>query len=83
MDYQQTKFQQGKQYSTNDWFTGALHIYRCISRTETTVKLSAVFYEKDGDHEIQPKTFDILNDNGREYILLYEYKGMQNRIYAE
>lgn len=76
------KFEEGKIYQISDWFTGGIHCYQCISRTETTVTFSAIYHKADGDHEIEPKTFDILTENRNEYILFYEYHGHENRMYA-
>lgn len=75
-------FEVGKIYRTTDWFTGGIHIYKCTERTGDTVTLAAVYYEMDGMHIIQPETFEIQKDE-KEYVVLYCYKGHENRIYAD
>ena len=76
------RFQPDAMYENTDWFTGGLHTYKCISRTENTVTLSAIYDEVDGLHVIPPETFDIRSDEDGEYVLFYTYHGEENRMYA-
>lgn len=63
------KFKVNAKYEKTDWFTGGVHIYRCISRTENTVTMSAIYDEIDGVHVQKPETFDIQKaDNGEQNI---------------
>lgn len=77
-----TRFNPGDKYENVDWFTGGVHTYKCISRTENTVTLSAIYDEIDGLHVVPPETFDIRSDEDGEYILFYTYYGEENRMYA-
>lgn len=76
------RFQQDAMYENTDWFTGGIHTYKCVSRTENTVTLSAIYDEIDGLHVIPPETFDIRKDEDGEYVLFYTYHGEENRMYA-
>lgn len=76
------KFKANAKYENTDWFTGGIHTYKCISRTENTVTLSAIYDEIDGLHVVPPETFDIRKDEDGEYILFYTYHGEENRMYA-
>lgn len=76
------KFKANAKYENTDWFTGGMHTYKCVSRTENTVTLSAIYEEIDGVHEIPAETFDIRSDEDGEYVLFYTYHGEENRMYA-
>lgn len=76
------RFQQDAMYENTDWFTGGIHTYKCVSRTENTVTLSAIYDEIDGLHVVPPETFDIRSDEDGEYVLFYTYHGEENRMYA-
>lgn len=76
------RFQTDAMYENTDWFTGGIHTYKCVSRTENTVTLSAIYDEIDGLHVIPPETFEIRKDEDGEYVLFYTYHGEENRMYA-
>lgn len=64
-------------------FTGGSHMYKVISRTKTTLQCERIYYEMDGIHK-GTEDFEIHKDeNGREYIVLWEYKDHKGIHYAE
>lgn len=71
------RFQIGKQYITNCWFTGARQLY--VYEGGNLFKVIA--NELDGSHE-RKEEHEICTDENGEYILLYEYHGHEKRLYA-
>lgn len=64
-------------------FTGGSHEYKVISRTETVLHCERIYYEIDGTHK-GIENFEIHKDeNGKEYIVLWTYRGEEGRHYAE
>ena len=76
-------FEVGQEFETTSIFTGGSHIYKIVSRTETVIHCERVYYEIDGTHKGTEK-FDVhADENGREYIVLWEYQGAEGREYAD
>ena len=76
-------FQPGKSYISTDWFTGGVHYYTCISRTDDTVTFSIVCHEADGIHDAVPETFRVFSDDEKEFVVIYTYQDNENRMYAD
>lgn len=75
-------FEVGSKYTNTCWFSGGSSEYTVVSRTENTVTFSQLANELDGVHNTE-LTYDVnVDENGIEYILLYEYHGHENRIYS-
>lgn len=77
------QFKVGNTYSVSDWFTGGTHRYKCISKSDNTVRFSVIQDEMDGVHSMGEKEFQIQVESETEYVLIYEYKGHENRLYAK
>ena len=76
-------FKSGHKFVTTCIFTGGCHMYEVVSRTETVLHCERVYYEIDGTHK-GTEDFDIHKDeDGKEYIVLWRYKGEEGRHYAE
>jgi hypothetical protein len=70
-------------YRANDWFTGGTQVYKVTSVNERQVTFRIISSELDGESD-RRETYDIRKDeNGFNYVLLYEYKGYENRLYAD
>jgi hypothetical protein len=70
-------------YKVTDWFTGGTQTYKVTSVNERQVTFKVISNELDGISD-RTETYDILKDkNGFNYVTLYEYKGEENRIYAD
>jgi hypothetical protein len=70
-------------FKTTCPYTGGIHAYQVISRTETEINCEAVYVELDGTHKTT-ETFKVHTDEeGNEYIISWrigEHKGI---VYAE
>lgn len=69
-------------YSSTDWFTGGIHVYRCIMRDGRIITLAPVYYEIDGVYKKKDESFEVHDDKDGEYIVLGSYKGKEHRMYA-
>lgn len=69
-------------YSSTDWFTGGIHVYRCIMRDGQIITLAPVYYEIDGVYKKKDESFEVHDDKDGEYIVLGSYKGKEHRMYA-
>lgn len=75
-------FEVGYEFSATCIFTGGSHKYNVISRTEDELKCERIYHELDGSHK-GTETFEIHRDcKGKEYIILWAYKGHEGRHYA-
>ena len=76
-------FRTGQTYSYTDWFTGGLQRLIVTGREERGVSFKTESHEADGDFS-SAEVFDIEQDtDGNESVLIYEYKGHENRLIAE
>lgn len=77
------KFIVGDTYSYTDWFTGGQIAMMCqsISEDRNRIVFKVCDWEVDGLH-YRTENFELLNDNGNEYVLIYSYKGEENRLRA-
>lgn len=76
-------FEVGYEFNSTCIFTGGSHMYKVISRTENILSCERIYYEIDGTHK-GTEDFEIHKDeNGKEYIILWTYKGEEGRHYAE
>lgn len=76
------KFEIGQVYDTVDWFTGGTCVRKVKDRTDTSLIFEIQRHELDGDHK-GVEEYDIyIDEDGNEYVLLYSYKGSENRITA-
>lgn len=73
-------FEVGHEFESVSIFTGGTHHYKVTSRTEDELRCSRIFNELDGTHKGK-EVFEIHKDNGREYIILWKYKGEEGRHY--
>jgi hypothetical protein len=74
-------FEVGYIFESTCIFTGGSHEYKVVSRTDTELKCESFYCEMDGIHKVT-EAFEIHKDeDGREYIVLWEYKGEQGRHY--
>ena len=73
-------FKVGYEFETTGLFTGGIHQYKVISRTEDELCCSRIHHEIDGIHRGK-EIFDIHKDNDKEYIILWKYKGEECRHY--
>lgn len=76
-------FTVGFEFYTTCIFTGGCHHYKVTSRTEDELRCEFIYEELDGTHK-GTEIFEIHKDcKGREYIVLWTYKGDEGRLYAE
>lgn len=76
-------FHIGDEFTFTCIFTGGIHSYKVASRTEKVLKCERVYHEIDGTHT-GTENFEIHTDeNGKEYIILWEYKEHKGIHYAE
>lgn len=76
-------FKENDTFTSTCIFTGGRHNYKVVSRTETVLHCEGIYHELDGIHKV-PEDFEIHKDeNGREYIVLWTYKGEEGRHYAD
>ena len=76
------RFEVGGRYDNTDWFTGGQAVYTVSRRTAKKVYYTVKRWELDGHHTGR-ESFDIETDeDGNEFVTLYEYHGHSNRIYA-
>lgn len=67
------KFKIGDTFTKTCIFTGGSHKCKIVSRTETELKVDAIYHELDGTHKVE-ETYQIYtNEDGNEYIILWEY----------
>lgn len=77
------RFAEGMTTLNYCWFTGGESVYTVSRRTANKVYFTVNRHEIDGDHSGR-ESFPIEQDeNGNEFVTLYEYHGHYNRIYAE
>ena len=68
-------FKVGYEFTSTCIFTGGHHNYKVVSRTEKELKCEGIYNEVDGIHKVN-ETFEIFkDDNGIEYIVVWEYHG--------
>lgn len=76
------QFEQGQKFENTDWFTGGEAVYTVSRKTKNKVYFTVYRWELDGEHNCK-ESFDIERDeDGNEFITIYEYHGHYNRIYA-
>ena len=75
-------FKVGQRYTSTCIFTGGLQKYEVISRTEDKVTFHVTAYEVDGVHSLGSEEYDILKDEEREKVRIWEYAGHEGFIYA-
>lgn len=73
-------FQVGYEFESTCIFTGGSHSYKVVSRTEKELKCEAEYCEIDGVHKVK-ESFNVYKEDGREYIVLWTYKGEEGRHY--
>lgn len=73
-------FEVGYKFDYTCIFTGGSHNYKVVSRTEKELHCEAEYNEIDGVHKVK-ENFEIHKENGREYIILWAYKGHERRLY--
>lgn len=76
------EFRVGQEYSCCDWFTGGRVIGHIVVRGENKVTMDCITMEADGVHKFS-QSFDVELHNGREQIVLQEYKGEKHLLVAE
>lgn len=76
-------FEPGFTFKTTCIFTGAQHEHTVVSRDGDRIVCSAVYHECDGTHHVE-EAYEVLKaPNGKEYIIVSEYKGEQFVKYAD
>jgi hypothetical protein len=75
-------FKKGQNYANNCWFTGGMTLYTVTGRSENEVYFVTESHEADGTHTSEEKHLIDRDDAGNESVLIYEYKGHENRIVA-
>ncbi len=77
------KFIVGNTYRYTDWFTAGKISMMCqsISENRKQIEFKVADWEIDGLH-YRTEKFELLSDNGNEYVLIYSYKGEENRMRA-
>lgn len=77
------KFNIGEEYESVCWFTGGVGYYTVKAKDDESVTFSIGRHELDGDHQCEDETYELkYDDDGNEYVVLYEYGGHENRIRA-
>lgn len=77
------RFEVGQEYESVCWFTAGVGLYTVKAKDTDSVTFSIGRHELDGDHECEDETYKLKHDdNGNEYIVLYEYGGHENCIRA-
>ena len=67
------RFEIGQAFCSTDIFTGGIQEYIITNRTETEIFCNVLRNELDGTHTGE-ETFEIhTDDNGNEYVVLWEY----------
>lgn len=80
---QAKRFEVGQEYESVCWFTGGVGYYTVKAKDDKSVTFSIGRHELDGDHQCEDETYKLNHDdNGNEYIVLYEYGGHENCIRA-
>ena len=82
--YKETKrFKVGEEYESVCWFSGGIGYYTVKAKDDESVTFSIGRHELDGDHDCKDETYKLkYDDDGNEYITLYEYHGEENNIRA-
>lgn len=75
-------FTVGDTYISTCWFTGGTTRYTVTNRTDSEVTFCPVHHEIDGVHEGESETFQLKMDGENEYVVIQEYHGEENRLYA-
>lgn len=76
------KFKVGDKFETTCIFTGGSHDYEVSAIKDNILCCKASYEELDGTHEVTEE-FEIHEENGNEYIVLWEYNGHRGIYYAE
>lgn len=77
------RLQEGETYESVDWFTGGTGYYTAVSRDGNTLELAEAHDEIDGFHmSAGTGTYEIHEEDGQEYIILYSYLNNENWLYA-
>ena len=77
------RFKIGQEYESVCWFSGGIGYYTVKAKDNDSVTFSIGRHELDGNHECKDETYKLkYDDDGNEYITLYEYHGKENNIWA-
>ena len=77
------RFEVGQEYEKVCWFTAGVGYYTVKARDDKSVTFTIGRHELDGDHDCEDETYKLkLDENGNEYITLFEYGGHENNIRA-
>ena len=77
------RFEVGQQYESVCWFTAGVGLYTGKVKDDESVTFSIGCHELDGDHQCEDETYKLkYDDDGNEYVVLYEYGGYENKIRA-
>jgi hypothetical protein len=77
------QFEVGQKYESVCWFTGGIGLYTVKAKDNKSVTFGVGHHELDGDYEGEDETYKLKHDdNGNEYVVLYEYGGHENCIRA-
>ena len=77
------RFEVGQRYELVCWFTGGVGNYTVKAKDDEYITFSIGRHELDGDHECEDEKYQLkYDDDGNEYIVLYEYCGHENNIRA-
>ena len=77
------KFSIGQEYTYSDWFTGGEQRIRVASREGKKITFDVISVEADGTHKSAEEYQIDIDGYGNESVLIYEYKGHENRIKAK
>ena len=76
------EFKVGMSIDSTDIFTGGSHHSVITERKGNRLKCEAQYFEPDGVHKVKEEYEVFKDDNGNEYIILWEYKGEQGILRA-
>ena len=72
---EQKKFKKGARIDTVCWFTGGQIVYEVVEVEEGRVSLRETSYNMDGTFSHEPEWYDVVEVDGVECVLLFEYRG--------
>lgn len=76
------KFNVGQQYHNICWFTGASCIMEVFALQKNSVTFTVTRTEADGIHTCLEEYHIDHDSEGNESVLIYDYHGKENRIFA-
>lgn len=76
-------FEVGQTYMVTDWFTGGKLKYTVYQREDNKITFDVLAIEKDGIHNFGLEEYEILKDEEKEKVIVYEYQGNVGYLYAE